>query len=156
MKKIGCQIVATFVFVALLILGAVFYYKYYYVLAIGVKEGQLNYVTYKGYVFKTYEGKIIQTGFKNGIQSNEFEFSIEDETLAKKLMTMGGKSLQLRYKEYNNPLPWRGYTAYVVDSIVSVVGEENQSRELLLPVMQDAEPAADTEDNNGPTELEDF
>ncbi|SHF62161.1 hypothetical protein [Dysgonomonas macrotermitis] len=104
--------------------GAFWVYFYYPYGASSVKAGQLNYVMYKGVVFKTYEGKLIQTGIKaaatGGVQSNEFEFSVEDKALAEKLMNMAGQNVKLHYKEYFGALPWRGYTRYIVDSIVSV------------------------------------
>lgn len=110
----------------LILLGLAFVIVYFY-LPFGdssVKAGQLNYVMHKGVIFKTYEGKLIQTGYKSGttggVQSNEFEFSIENKELAKKLMNMAGKNVKLHYKEYFGVLPWRGYTKYIVDSIISV------------------------------------
>ena len=52
----------------------------------GVKAGQLNFVVRKGYIFKTYEGKLIQSGFRSGvagsIQSYEFEFSVANPEIA--------------------------------------------------------------------------
>ncbi len=105
---------------------AVFVYvKFYFVWGEGVKNGQLNYVVYKGYVFKTYEGKLIQAGLKSGglsgsIQSNEFEFSVADKEIAEKLMVAGGYEVDLHYKEYLGALPWRGNTKYVVDSILNL------------------------------------
>ena len=89
----------------------------------GVKSGELNYVVYKGLVFKTYEGKLIQSGIRSKtagtIQSYEFEFSVENEALARKLMLLGGKNIELHYKEYFGALPWRGFSKFVVDSIVT-------------------------------------
>ncbi|MBR4883048.1 MAG: hypothetical protein IKU18_04135, partial [Bacteroidales bacterium] len=77
----------------------------------------------KGVLFKTYEGKLIQSGIRSQkagtIQSYEFEFSVEDPQLARELMTKGGETLELHYKEYFGALPWRGFTKFVVDSIVS-------------------------------------
>jgi|SRR6516162_6594948 hypothetical protein len=97
------------------------YYHYFWVFGEGVKAGQLNNFEKKGYVFKTYEGKLIQTGLKGGsagtIQSNEFRFSVENEDVANKLMSNSGKDFELHYKEYQGALPWRGATIYVVDSI---------------------------------------
>jgi hypothetical protein len=62
--------------VLLLILVGFFYFRFYFVFGEGVKAGELNYMVYKGYVFKTYEGKLIQRGFKGQaagtIQSYEF------------------------------------------------------------------------------------
>ena len=97
--------------------------RFYYPFGEGVKTGQLNYVVYKGVVFKTYEGKLIQTGFRSqpgGIQSNEFEFSIVDKALADTLMHAGGQIVELSYKEYFGALPWRGYSKYIVDGIINI------------------------------------
>jgi predicted membrane protein len=111
-----------------LIIGVLFvifiYFKYYFVFGEGVKAGELNYFVRKGYVFKTYEGKVIQSGFRSqtvgSIQSYEFAFSVEDELVADSLMKCSGKQLELHYKEYLGILPWRGVNKFVVDDIVSV------------------------------------
>jgi len=103
--------------------------RFYYPFGRGVKTGQLNYVVYKGVVFKTYEGKLIQSGFRttdqNGIASNEFVFSIADKSLAESLMTAGGQVVELRYKEYFGALPWRGYSKYIVDEIIQITPVNN-------------------------------
>ena len=95
--------------VILLILVGFFYFRFYFVFGEGVKAGELNYMVYKGYVFKTYEGKLIQRGFKGQaagtIQSYEFQFSVEDETMADSLIRCNGKEMELHYKEYIAPLP---------------------------------------------------
>ena len=103
-----------------------FYFRFYFVFGEGVKAGQINYVEKKGYIFKTYEGKVIQSGFKSSksgnstIQNYEFRFSIENSDLADSLMRCSGKEVELHYKEYFAPLPWRGYTEFIVDSILAV------------------------------------
>jgi hypothetical protein len=100
-----------------------FWWNYLFVFGEGVKSGQLNYVVKKGNVFKTYEGKLIQSGFRSqsagSIQSYEFEFSIADDSLANFLMNNSGNYYDLHYKEYKHALPWRGFSAFVVDKIVS-------------------------------------
>ena len=108
-------------------LAAFIYLRFYFVFGEGVKAGELNFVVYKGYVFKTYEGRAIQAGFGKGkgtnpgvIQSYEFDFSITDEAIADSLMRCGGKTVELHYKEYLGTLPWRGKQKYIVDRIVSV------------------------------------
>ena len=50
--------------VILLALGIFTYFRFFYVFADGVKAGELNQFAYKGYVWKTYEGRLIQAGFK--------------------------------------------------------------------------------------------
>jgi hypothetical protein len=108
----------------ILILTGLFYYRYYYVFGEGVKSGELNFVVKKGYIFKTYEGKLIQSGFRSKvagtIQSNEFDFSVINERIAQQLMVSGGKEVELHYKEYLHSLPWRGYNKYIVDSVIAI------------------------------------
>ena len=109
----------------LLVLGGWFYMRYYFVFADGVKSGYLHYAVYKGDLFKTYEGKLIQEGFAktktgSGMQSNEFEFSIESKKIFQQLEVNSGKHFELHYREYHNALPWRGNTVYIVDSIVNM------------------------------------
>lgn len=115
---------AWFISILIIALGIFVYVRYYYVFGTGVKSGELNYLVYKGVVFKTYEGKLIQSGFRadkpGGLQSNQFDFSVVDEEIAQKLMISGGKNVQLHYKEYFGTLAWRGYTKFIVDSIVSI------------------------------------
>ena len=119
MKKIGMWAAA------LLLVGAVLfgYFRFYFVFGEGVKSGELNYVVRKGVLFKTYEGKLIQTGIRSktagSVQSYEFEFSVERKELAERLMMLGGRTLELHYKEYFGALPWRGFTKFIVDSIVT-------------------------------------
>jgi len=111
---------------AVVVVGLVVFvlFRYFFVFGRGVKAGELNYVVEKGYLFKTYEGKLIQSGIRSktpgSVQSYEFEFSIADPDIAKKLMVNSGKMVQLHYKEYVGTLPWRGYSNFVVDSILSI------------------------------------
>lgn len=121
------KITAAITFIAALALAAFIFFKFYFVFGEGVKAGELNFVVYKGYIFKTYEGRAIQAGFGKGkgtnagvIQSYEFDFSITDQAIADSLMRCGGKVVELHYKEYLGTLPWRGKQRYIVDRIVSV------------------------------------
>jgi hypothetical protein len=112
-----------FLLVLLLVVAGFFYFRYSWVFGEGAKSGELNYVVHKGWVWKTYEGKLIQTGLKGqggSMQSNEFIFSVKDERIAKQLMVNSGKTFNLHYVEYQGALPWRGMSPYVVDSIISM------------------------------------
>ena len=109
-----------------------FFIKFYFVFGSGVKAGELNLFVYKGYVFKTYEGRLIQAGYnsKNNtatIQSNEFNFSVKDEKVARQLERSAGKWVELHYQEYFGALPWRGMSKYVVDSVLSIESVHGQS-----------------------------
>lgn len=118
------KIISIVTIVLVLILAGYLYFQFYFVFGEGVKSGELNYLVKKGYVFKTYEGKLIQSGFKaqapGTIQSYEFKFSVEDKAVADSLMRCSGKNVELHYREYLEPLPWRGVSEFVVDEILSV------------------------------------
>ena len=124
-RGIGRKIVTILTIVVVLAAASFVFFKFYFVFGSGVKAGELNLFVYKGYVFKTYEGRLIQAGYnsKNNnatIQSNEFNFSVKDENVAKQLERCAGKFVELHYKEYLGTLPWRGMSKYVVDSVYSV------------------------------------
>jgi hypothetical protein len=110
--------------VILVLAGAgLFWWRHFFVFGEGVKAGTLNYLVRKGYLFKTWEGKLIQSGFRTSepgaLQSNEFQFSIADDKVAATLERASGKFVELRYKEYLGPLPWRGMSKYVVTEVLN-------------------------------------
>lgn len=109
-------ILLTTLFVVAL-LSLLFWWRFYYVFGEGVKSGELNFVVYKGYVWKTWEAKMIQRGNKEMMQSNEFVFSIADDSIAHILEQNSGKCFDLHYKEYLGSVPWRGNTKYIVDRV---------------------------------------
>lgn len=121
----GKKILTILSIIVVLAAACFIFFKFYFVFGSGVKAGELNLFVYKGYVFKTYEGRLIQAGYnsKNSnatIQSNEFNFSVKDKKVAEQLERCAGKFVELHYKEYLGTLPWRGMTKYVVDSVYSV------------------------------------
>ncbi|QHS62089.1 hypothetical protein [Chitinophaga agri] len=108
----------------LLLFVLFFLYRYYYVFGSGVKAGELNLFVKKGYIMKTYEGRLIQTGYRSkqpgALQSNEFNFSVTNERVAQQLLRASGKFVELQYNEYQGALPWRGVSNFVVDSVLSI------------------------------------
>lgn len=106
-------------------LGVFVFFKFFFVYSEGVNEGDINYFQKEGFIFKTYEGKMIQTGYNSRnssatIQSNEFKFSVDDEEVAQQIENNSSRQIKLHWKRYLGILPWRGNSQYVVDSIVSV------------------------------------
>ena len=100
------------------------YVKFCFVYSEGVNEGDINYFQKEGFIFKTYEGKMIQTGLKSSkaqgsIQSNEFKFSVEDERVANLINAGSNVGVKLHWKRYLGTLPWRGNSQFIVDSIYS-------------------------------------
>ncbi|MDR0700549.1 MAG: hypothetical protein LBG28_15230 [Tannerella sp.] len=118
------NIIFLVVFSGFIIWGAI---RYYYPYAEGIKSGKLNYVVYKGLIFKTYEGKLIQSdksSASGSVPSDEFVFSVAEKDIAEELMRAGGKTVELHYTEYLGAIPWRGYSRYVVDEIISITEEQ--------------------------------
>ena len=108
-----------------IVLTLFIYFHFFFVYSSGVNAGEINYFQQEGLVFKTYEGKMIQTGFKSAInatklQSNEFKFSVTDKKIADTLMRCSGKEVELRWKRYMGTLPWRGNSQYVVTEVLSI------------------------------------
>lgn len=102
------------------------YFHFFFVYSSGVNAGDLNYFQRQGIVFKTYEGKMIQSGFKatgnptGTLRSNEFKFSVTDKAVAEQLMRCSGKHVELKWNRYMGTLPWRGQSQYVVSEVLSV------------------------------------
>ncbi len=116
-------------FIFLLIATSVWvYWNYIKVYSEGNRVGVLSKFSYKGDIFKTYEGEVVQPGVRNqqGVMSSQmFRFSVMDPAVAEKLSRLQGQQVELHYIQYRSALPWRGdkYAGqkgqYIVDSIVS-------------------------------------
>ncbi len=119
--------IITIISITVLIALSVFiYFRFFFVYSTGVNAGDINYFQRQGIVFKTYEGKMIQSGFRtastdnNGLRSNEFKFSVTDRAVADTLMRCSGKHVELRWKRYMGTLPWRGKSQYVATEVLSI------------------------------------
>ena len=123
--NIGGKIIAIVSALAVVALAVFVYVKFFFVYSQGVNEGDINYFQNEGFIFKTYEGKMIQTGYNSRntsatIQSNEFKFSVEDEQVARQIENSSSRQIKLHWKRYLGVLPWRGNSQFVVDSVVYV------------------------------------
>jgi hypothetical protein len=117
----------------LLVAGLLFYWHFYFVYDAGDRDGILFKFSYKGNIFKTYEGEIVQPGLRSmqagSINTNNFFFSVTNKKLADSLENLTGKTVSVHYSKYHGSLPWRGdyYNPenqedgqYIVDSIIRV------------------------------------
>ena len=134
MSTTGKVITWTSVIVVLALAGFIFF-KFCFVYSEGVNEGDINYFQKEGFIFKTYEGKMIQTGLKSSknqgaIQSNEFKFSVVDERVARKIEEGANTGVKLHWKRYLGTLPWRGNSQFIVDSIYST----NSAARVVTPI----------------------
>ena len=122
MANTGKKIIWTLLLLLLLGGGGFCYFKFFWVFSDGTKTGELNSLTYTGYLFKTYEGEMILTGYGNKnssgtVQSKNFKFSVADKEIAEQITQMTGMRITVHYKEYKGTLPWRGYEKSIVDSV---------------------------------------
>ena len=119
------KIITIISLIAVLTLTLFIFFRFCFVYSSGVNAGDINYFQQEGVIFKTYEGKMIQSGFKsadkgsNGLHSNEFKFSVTDQKVADTLMRASGKHVELRWKRYLGTLPWRGNSQYIVTEVLS-------------------------------------
>ena len=123
--KTGGKILTILTTLVLVALASFVYFKFFFVYSEGTNEGDINYLQREGFLFKTYEGKMIQTGYNSHntsstIQSNEFKFSVVDERVAQQIDNNSTRQIKLHWKRYLGILPWRGNSQFVVDSIISV------------------------------------
>ncbi|MCX6268878.1 MAG: hypothetical protein NTW16_16250 [Bacteroidetes bacterium] len=97
------------------------YWKYSFTYSEGNRSGLLQKFSYKGTIFKTYEGELILSSVKSNqdvsLASEKFFFSVPGKELAEKLLKLEGTMVVLHYKAKNGVLPWRGETVYLVDSL---------------------------------------
>jgi hypothetical protein len=115
------KVLRTFIIVSLLVLAGFIYWRYYFTYSSGNRYGLLQKFSHKGNIFKTYEGEMILSSVKGNnnipIASEKFFFSVADEDVAKKIMSMQGRYVTVHYKEKKGALSWRGDTPYIVDSV---------------------------------------
>jgi len=109
------------VVVLVIALGVFTYWKYFYTYGEGYRAGLLQKFSYKGTIFKTYEGELILSSIKSNqdvsLASEKFFFSVEDNEVAKRILHLEGFMVVVHYREKNGALFWQGDTKYIVDSV---------------------------------------
>lgn len=109
------------VIILLLLLGPFVYWKYYFTYSEGNRAGLLQKVSYRGNIFKTYEGELVLSSVESNknvaLASEKFFFSIQDKNLATKLSNLEGHMIVVHYQQKNGILFWRGETEYIVDNV---------------------------------------
>jgi hypothetical protein len=115
------RFLTTLTIVIILALAGFFYWKYYFTYSEGNRTGLLQKFSYKGTVFKTYEGELILSSIRStgnvALASEKFFFSVKQKSVAEKMENMQGHFITVHYKMKNGTLPWRGDSRYLVDSV---------------------------------------
>jgi|SRR5687767_208138 len=119
-KKFG-RFLGILTIVILLALGGFIFWKYYFTYSEGNRTGLLQKFSYKGTIFKTYEGELILSSIRSTgnitLASEKFFFSVRNKEVASKLENMQGHFVTVHYKMKNGTLPWQGDSRYLVDSV---------------------------------------
>jgi len=121
MMKILKRIVMFGVILSLIILT----FLYWGVFERGVMAGKVLRISEKGFVFKTFEGKLSLESFGalKGVSpvAETFDFSVEssEEAVIEQLneVALSGERVNLHFKKRFMAFPWRGDTKYFVTQV---------------------------------------
>jgi molybdopterin-binding protein len=126
-KKAGAfkKFVRWFTFILLVVLGFLFWWKYFYTYSDGYRSGLMQKLSHKGNMFKTYEGELVMSSVAStsnvAIASEKFYFSVPSDSIAKALQLYEGKQVKVHYQQKNGKLFWRGESEYLVDEVIPEV-----------------------------------
>ena len=114
MKKIIIGFIGILIVSVSLYIAGIYYLNY----SEGYRSGQLVKLSYKGLLFKTWEGQLSQ-GVSDG---QVFKFSIEgnEERVLKLLQDYQGSNVRLMFKERYRTFVWWGDTKYFVVDVEKV------------------------------------
>ena len=115
------RVIIWFVVILVVFLGLFIYWKYFYTYSEGYRAGMLQKFSYRGTIFKTYEGEIILSTITSTkevtLASEKFFFTVSDATVAKKFSELEGRLIVVHYTEKKGRLFWVGDSRYIVDSV---------------------------------------
>lgn len=105
----------------LIVIFAIVYWVCTFTYSDGSRSGVLIKISYKGYLFKTYEGELNVGGITAGegtiMPTNIWKFSVRDKSTYDKIDSFQGKKVILHYDEIIYNFPWQGDTKYFVTSV---------------------------------------
>ena len=105
------KFVRWFTFIAIILIGLLIWWFYYKPYSTRYRTGVLKAIGKKGYLFKTYEGEVVQQGIRSvgmNVNTPSFLFSITDEKVALEMEKYLNQEINLHYTQYLKSLPWRG------------------------------------------------
>ena len=112
----------------LVLAGPFIWWKYFFTYSEGYRAGLLQKFSYRGNVFKTYEGEMILSSVESNrniaLASEKFFFSVKSHDIAQKLEQLEGYFVVVHYNQKHGVLAWDGETPYFVDS-VRVITEQD-------------------------------
>jgi hypothetical protein len=114
--------------IILILVGPYIYWKYFFTYSEGYRAGLLQKFSYRGNIFKTYEGEMILSSVESNrnvaLASEKFYFSVKEKSIADRMEQLEGYFVVVHYRQKHGVLAWDGETAYFVDS-VRVITDQN-------------------------------
>ena len=118
------KFVRTTFFIVILGLVAFSYWKFFATYSDGVQGGKMQKISKRGNIFKTWEGYILISASSDPnlsiITPKEWNFSVENDSIAHLLESYAEKNVILRYHQKNGTLPWRGDSPYLIYEVSPV------------------------------------
>jgi len=110
-----------FVWLSVIFLCGLVYWKYFFTYSEGYRAGLLQKFSSKGAIFKTYEGEMILSSVASSrdiaLASEKFLFTVIDKSMVRQFDTLQGSMVIVHYKQKNAAIFWRGDSPYLVDSV---------------------------------------
>ncbi len=121
MKKILKNILFVVIALAIIVLSFLYWGTY----ESGVMAGKVLRISEKGFLFKTYEGKLSLESFGalKGVSpvAETFDFSVEsnEDNVIEQLneVALSGERVNLHFKKRFLTFPWRGDTKYFITQV---------------------------------------
>jgi hypothetical protein len=114
--------------ILLILVGPFIYWKYFFTYSEGYRAGLLQKFSYRGNLFKTYEGEMILSSVESNrnvaLASEKFYFSVKEKSIADRMEQLEGYFIVVHYRQKHGVLAWDGETPYFVDS-VRVITDQN-------------------------------
>jgi len=134
-KKTAGSIIKRMLLILIILVAVLFSFLYWGIYESGVMAGKVLRISEKGFIFKTYEGKLsLDTfGALKGVSpiAETFDFSVQrSDTLVIRTLqgvSLSGERVNLHYKKRYMRFFWRGDTKYFVTNV-----ERNNVAPLLL------------------------
>ena len=123
-KKAGAfaRFMRWFTLILIVVLGFLFWWKYYYTYSDGFRSGLMQKLSHKGNMVKTYEGELVMSSVSStnnvALASEKFYFSVPADSIAKLLQNYEGRQVKVHYQQKNGKLFWRGESEYLVDEVI--------------------------------------
>jgi len=117
----GKKLLRWLLFLIIITLTVFIYFKYFFTYSEGYRAGLLQKFSYKGIMFKTYEGEMILSSIASNkevaLASEKFLFSVTNKNIVRQFDTLQGRNVIVHYNEKKGVLFWRGDSRYLVDSV---------------------------------------